>query len=340
MTSSLVKRGLRSAAVFAIATLAVTGCSSSSADDAGESGGPFPVTIDSSLGAATIDKKPERIVTLGQGSAETAIALGTTPVGIEEYKWGADETGYLPWVHEAVKKCGDKLPELFTGGETVDIEAIVALDPDVILAPWSGLTQEQYDALSDFVPVVAYPDLAWSTNWDQQIEIIGKALGQQADAAALIDDIKAQFGEVAAAHPAYADTTFSYIYTTKETLGVFLPEEQRVAMLTGMGLKADPVASTLNETKGTDSAIIGYENADKLDGSDLIFTFYSDPAAKTEALSNELYASIPAIAADAVVASNENSFVTGSSIINPLTVPWVLDKYTAMIDAALAKVPA
>lgn len=338
-----VHRSLLAATALAVGALALTGCGSTSDDDAGTGGsaeGAFPVTVESALGEASIESKPERIVTLGQGSTETAIALGTTPVGMEEYAWGADDSGYLPWVHEAVTENGDELPELITGGESLDIEAIVELEPDLILAPWSGITQEQFDTLSELAPVVAYPDLAWSTDWDQQIEIIGEALGQSEDAAALVEDLEDQFAAVAEQHPDYAETTFSYVYTTPETLGVFLPSEQRVAMLTKLGLQVDPVVETFEETEGTDSAIIGYENADQLNGSDVIFTFYSDAAAKADALNNALYASIPAVAADAVVASEDNSFVTASSIVNPLTVPWVIDEYTAMIDAAIAKIAA
>lgn len=318
--------------------LVLSGCSAASpekAADAGVDNGTFPVTIASSLGDAVIPEKPERIVTLGQGSAETAIALGTTPVGVEEYPWGADDTGYLPWVYDAVTAAGDELPELI-GANELDIEAIAALEPNVILAPWSGITQEQFDTLSAIAPTVAYPDLAWSTDWDEQISIIGEALGQSADAADLVSDIKTQLADEAAKHPEYRDVTFSYVYTTADTLGVFLPTEQRVAMVSALGLTVDPVVNTFEETPGTDSAIIGFENADQLNDSDLIFTFYSDADQKAQALANPLYASIPAIANDAVVASDENSFVTGSSMINPLTVPWALERYVPLVDAALA----
>ena len=54
-------------------------------------------------------------------------------------------------------------------------------------------------------------------------------------------------------------------------------------------------------------------------------------------MSNKLYASIPAIKAGAVVSSDDNSFVTASSMINPLTVPYALETYPEMIDAAIAK---
>ncbi|MCQ1579879.1 iron-siderophore ABC transporter substrate-binding protein [Streptomyces parvus] len=323
--------------------VALVGCSSDGdgdtkdgAKDSAKSGGAFPVSIKSSLGTAKIEEKPERIVTLGQGSAETAIALGQTPVGIESYPWGSDKSGYLPWINEAVKKSGDKLPKQFTGGEEIDFEAITELEPDVILAPWSGITQKQYDVLKDIAPTVAYPDQAWSTDWDQQIDIIGKALGRTEDTNGLKAKIEKQLADAAATRPNYKDVTFSYIYNSGPgTLGVFKPEEQRVKMVSSLGLKVDPVVNGFKETPGTDSALIGLENAEKLKDSDVVFTFYTDAKNRKEIEGQKLYGEIPAIKKGAVVASNDNSFVTASSIINPLTVPWTIERYLPLIDKAV-----
>ncbi|MER5646504.1 iron-siderophore ABC transporter substrate-binding protein [Streptosporangium sp. NPDC002524] len=299
--------------------------------------GAFPVTIDSTLGQATITEQPERVVTLGQGSTETAIALGHTPVGIESYPWGSDKTGYLPWIHEAVTKAGGTLPKQFAGADNLDFDTIVELDPDVILAPWSGVTQEQYDILSDIAPTVAYPDLPWSTDWDQQIDIISRALGKPDEGEKLIEQIKQRFADAVASRPQYKGVTFSYTYTSGPgTLGVFKPGEQRVAMVSSLGLTVDPVVNTFEETKGTDSSLIGLENAQKLAGSDLIFTFYSDDKTRTEIEAQKLYGAIPAIKRGSVVASDDTSFVTGSSLVNPLTVPWVIDRYLPLIDKAVA----
>lgn len=310
---------------------------------AGGAAGDFaPVTLDHALGTAQIDARPQRVVTLGQGSAETAIALGLIPVGIEEYPWGADpETGYLPWIHDAVTEAGGELPEQFTGGAELDVEAVLALEPDVILAPWSGLTQEQFDVLTDIAPTVAYAEQPWVITWDEQITTIGRALGEDEAAAGLIEKIHTTFEE--AAQPAYAEVSFSFIYNSGPgTLGVFYQDEQRVAMVSALGLSVDPVNQELGEwdVPGTDSAMIGLENADKLSDSDLIFTFYSDEANRAEIERQDLYASIPAISHGAIVAPTDQSFVTGSSIITPLTVPWALERYVPMIDEAIAQVPA
>jgi iron complex transport system substrate-binding protein len=341
------RRVLAAAATAVAAALTIGGCSSNGDDDGKEpagaadkkqtAGGAFPVSIKSSLGTAEIKAEPKRIVTLGQGSTETAIALGTTPVGIESYPWGSDKTGYLPWIHEAVTEAGGTLPKQFTGGEELDIEAITELEPDVILAPWSGVTQKQYDILKDIAPTVAYPDLPWSTDWDQQIDIIAKALGKPGEAAKLKSGIEKRLADAGASRPEYQNTTFSYVYNTGPgTLGVFKPDEQRVKMVSLLGLKVDPVVDSFPETKGTDSALIGLENAAKLKDSDIVFTFYSDEKNRKEIESQPLYRSIPAIGKGAVVAGKDNSFVTASSIINPLTVPWVIDRYLPLIDKAVA----
>lgn len=298
-----------------------------------------PVSITHALGTTEIKERPQRIVTLGQGAAETAIALGTTPVGMESYPWGADDSGYLPWVKEAVEKNSEELPELITGGTELDMEAIVKLKPDLILAPWSGITQEQYDLLSEMAPTVAYPDEPWVTPWETEIDMIAQALGKPEKAKELVADIQAELEK--AAEPEYGNYTYSFIYNDGPgTLGIFFESEQRASMVSALGLKFDPVAETFRdkEVPGTDSALIGLENADKLSDSDLIFTFYASPENRKEIEAQPLYAQIPAVKRGSVVAPTDQSLVTASSMINPLTVPWTVERYKELIDAAIKKV--
>lgn len=339
MTAHLTRRAM---AIGTIITLAfsASACSQDSAASEKTASSDFqPVTIEHALGKAVIESEPKRVVTLGQGSTETAIALGKTPVGMEEYKWGSDDSGYMPWIHEEVEKRGDTLPKQFQGDTELDVEAIAELEPDVILAPWSGITADQYKQLDQIAPTVAYPEQPWTIEWDDQITTIGKALGEEKESEGLVEDIKKQLKD--AKRPEYDGLTFSFIYNSGPgTLGVFYPGEQRVSMVSALGLTPDPVVDTLKkdfDAPGTDSALIGLENADKLNDSDLIFTFYSDDANRKEIESQGLYANIPAIKKGAVVAPDDQPFVTGSSIINPLTVPWTLKRYVPMIDEAVKK---
>ncbi|MCE1178422.1 MAG: iron-siderophore ABC transporter substrate-binding protein [Micrococcales bacterium] len=331
-------------ATLVAASLAACGSGESSSGEAtgtstAAGGSGFPVTITHALGKAEIPAAPKRVVTLGMGSAETAIALGVTPVGTERYDWGADKSGQLPWVAEAVKEQGGTAPELITGANELDIEKVLELEPDVIIAPWSGVTAEQYKQLSEIAPTVAYAKQPWTVEWDEQIRTVGKALGKSAEAEQEIKDLDALFTKTANAHPDWAGKSFVYAYNTGPgTLGVFLPAEQRAAFVEKLGLTTDPVVSTFKEEPGTMSAVIGLENASKLKDADLFFTFYMDEASRTKIEAQPLYAAIPAVKRGSVVTSADTSLVTATSEINPLTVPWVMDRYAALIDAAVAKV--
>ena len=335
------------ATVFTVAALStgVAACSAESGNDSAQGGAAGkdsdfqPVTIEHALGKVEIDEKPERVVTLGQGSTETAIALGVTPVAMEQYDWGADDSGYLPWIREAVEDKGDELPALIKGQDNLSPEEILKYEPDVILAPWSGLTQEQYDQLNKIAPTVAYEEQPWVIKWGDQIRTVSKALGKEDKAQGLIDDIQGELAD--AKEPEYEGKTFSYIYNSgPENLGIFFPDEQRVAMVRALGLTVDPVVEEFrkDEVPGTDSAQVSKENLDKLDNSDLIFTFYMDDENRKTMHKDPAYSRIPAIADGREVAYTDQSLVTASSMINPLTVPWATERMKPLIDEAVAKV--
>ena len=327
-------------AVVALA-LGLAACSADNSSGTGKSDANFEkVTIQHALGTAEITSKPERVVTLGQGSAETAIALGTIPVAMEKYEWGADESGYLPWVKEAVEEKGAELPALIKGQDDLSAEEVLKFKPDLILAPWSGITEEQYQQLSAIAPTVAYDKEPWTITWERQIDVVATALGEKDRAQGLKDDINKEFEE--ASEPEYKDTTFTYIYNlqTPEKLGIFMPSEQRVVFVSKLGLTLDPVVDEFKDKvkAGTDSAEISQENLDKLDSSDLIFTFYMDNEVRKLMYEDPFYANIPAIKKGAEVALANQSLVTATSMINPLSVPWAMGRYKEKINEAIEKV--
>lgn len=121
----------------------------------------FPIEVDSALGTATIEAEPTRVATWGWGSTEAAIAVGVFPVAVAEQQWTAGAGNLLPWVEAAYDEADVEKPAVLTdadGGATFPYEELISADPDLILAPYSGLTQEQFDTLSEIAPVVAYPE--------------------------------------------------------------------------------------------------------------------------------------------------------------------------------------
>ncbi|RYG97772.1 MAG: iron-siderophore ABC transporter substrate-binding protein, partial [Alphaproteobacteria bacterium] len=134
----------------------------------------FPVTIAHAYGETTIPAKPQRIVTWGWAAQDAVIALGEVPVGVPFFGYGGDSNGTLRWTREAVAALGAEFPTILPdSGREPPVEAIAALQPDLIIAVYSGITDEQYKLLSGIAPVVAFPETPWDTSWQDTITITG-----------------------------------------------------------------------------------------------------------------------------------------------------------------------
>ena len=331
------------ALVIATATIAsLAACSTAvTADDPASAPaglGAFPVTIESALGDAVIPAQPERIVTIGWGSADTAVALGTTPVGVEVDAWSGDEDGYQVWTRAAIEERGDELPTTFTVYPEVDIDAIVELTPDLILAPQSGLSQDDFDILSDLAPTVAFPDAPWSTGWDTQIEIIGEALGKPAEAADLISDLEGQIAAAASANPQLAGLSFAYVYAGEPgTLSVYQEGDPRVDIVSRLGMTQPAAVADLPQSKGSFTANLGLERADVLDDVDVLFTWANDEDAAAATAAQPLYAQIPAVERGSYVLNLDRQVGMAMSIITPYSVPFALGEYLPVIVDAAGK---
>ncbi|WP_456785799.1 iron-siderophore ABC transporter substrate-binding protein [Cellulomonas sp. P5_C5] len=334
------------AAATAVAALTLTACAGTADEPEASAPAPtasddiFPLSIDSTLGTAQIEAKPERVVTLGWGAADIAFSLGTVPVGIEEDTWGGDADGYQPWFREAVEDEGAELPETIAMYPELDVDAIIALEPDLVLAPQSGLEQDVFDQLSAFVPVVAYPGEPWQTSLEDQVTIAAEALGVPEKADALLAERQAAIETAAADNPELSGLTFAYVYGGDQpgALSVYLAGDSRVELLTGLGLSLAPSVSTLSASPGTFVSTLGLENADQLNDAELLFTWFNsaDEQAATEA--QPLWAQIPAFASGAYVPMLDPQLGMAVSVATPLSVPWAIDEYVPLITAGAAKV--
>lgn len=120
----------------------------------------FPVTITSALGTAEIKEEPRRVATWGWSNQDALLALGVVPVAMPTFsgpQYGADAQGILKWDAEALDKLGGEQPILLSGDGTGEapVEQFAKAEPDLIFAPYSGLTQQEFDALSKIAPVVS-----------------------------------------------------------------------------------------------------------------------------------------------------------------------------------------
>ncbi|HET7521194.1 MAG TPA: ABC transporter substrate-binding protein [Candidatus Limnocylindria bacterium] len=143
----------------------------------------YPVTLTDDAGReVTIEAEPKRIVSLAPSNTEIACALGSCDelVGVPEY-----QVGYPDDVAETVAD----LPIVVSFGP-VDREAIVAAEPDLILAAGNELTSSaDIEALAELgYPVLAlYPESLDEVVAD--IELVGAALNAPAETAAVTADM-------------------------------------------------------------------------------------------------------------------------------------------------------
>lgn len=342
-----LRRSLTTAVGLAAAsTLALAACSSESAPetDAGETTATdattgatdeFPVTISHALGETVIESAPERVATWGWGSTEAALAVGVVPVGVAEQTWTVGEQALLPWVEQEYDALGAEHPVIFTdaeGGATVPYEEFVEAEPDLILAPYSGITAEQYEVMSDIAPVVAYPDSPWTTPWDDIITLTAEALGRSAAGEEVLADVDTYISDLAAEHPEIEGKTFAAIVDSPSEglVYVYTPADPRVGILEGLGIESAPSVADLDTSDGGFFYTLSYEELDKLESDFVIAYTYTEEEAATFGEGEELQA-VPAIAAGDVVKVVGNVAVSSVSPPTALSYDWP-DGVPAIVD--------
>lgn len=337
------------AVVVSAAALVLTGCSAGDSGDGGSGDGGsasaatggFPVTIDSALGKTTIDAAPKRVATWGWGAQDIALALGIVPVAMPTFTYGGDAKGILPWDAERITALKGATPQLLDSdsGE-VPFEQFVKAKPDVILAPYSGLTQTEFDTLSTIAPVVAYPEKPWATSWREQTAIVGKALGLSAEASALVKKTEGTVATLADKYPVIKGKTFFYAAANEPgVLNVYRAEDPRVQLLGDLGMKNSPSIAALDSSKGDGSFYyqLSYENLSKID-TDLLVMYFDKQSSVDAFTSDPLVAAMPTITEGRFAPIVGESFVAATSAPSVLSIPWMLDRYVPKLAAAAAKV--
>lgn len=340
----------RTASVAAIAAaLLLTGCATtttptgSGSPESSASADAFPVTITHAFGETTITEKPERVATVSWANQEAALALGVVPVGMPAVTWGDDDgDGVLPWVETKLEELGAETPVLFDETEGIDFEAVADTQPDVILAAYSGITQEDYDTLSKIAPVVAYPDVAWGTTWQELTVINGTALGLRDEAEALVDELTAHIAELVSAYPAVAGKTTlfsSFDATDLSQLGFYSLEDPRPLFLNDLGLV--PAATVTEQSAESSEFWItnSTEEIERFEDLDVLVT-YGDDATLAAMQADPLLSRIPAVANGAVVVLPiANAPLSAAANPSPLSLTDDLTaEYVSLIGEAAEKV--
>lgn len=325
------------ATVLAAVTLgAAVACSSDDGDGDAASGGNgdgnFPVTVEHVYGETVIPAKPEKVVTIGWITHDIVAALGVAPVGVDE-SWGGDDEGFTPWFrHQVEDVIGGDMPEITNKDDgTTDIEKIATLEPDLILAPHSGVTDDEYAKLGAIAPTVAYQEKPWqSGSWQELTGIVAKALGEEDKATDLVAETEDAMATEAAKYPHLTGSTFAYGLTFEgngPNVGFYVAGDPRVAFLREFGLVDSPSLKKELHLE-TDDAFYGdlsLENIGRVD-TDLFVAWSSGSDQTRNTLENPAMARWAPVKDGRYFILEDETLAMATNGPSPLSIRWALDE--------------
>jgi iron complex transport system substrate-binding protein len=299
----------------------------------------FPVTVKHAFGSTTIPARPERVATVAWANHEVPLALGIVPVGFARANFGDDDgDGLLPWVAERLDDLGAGVPALFDEGDGIDFEAVAATAPDVILSAYSGLSQADYDILSRIAPVIAYRDGPWSTNWREMIRLNAAGLGMTQQGEDLIARNEAAIRDVSARYPELDGKSAMFVthldIRDLSVIRFYSGNDTRVQFMQDLGLQS-PRSVRDATVPGQYAGEMSAEKIDTLADVDIIVT-YGGQELLDRVQNNPLTSRMSAVENGAFVLLNNDPVGTAANP-TPLSIPWVLDDYAALLAEAARK---
>jgi iron complex transport system substrate-binding protein len=330
-------RTARLAALLAAAAVAAAGCGTGAAPEQNDADADWAaVTIEHAYGSTEITQRPERIVTVGWSDEATLLELGIVPVGMTASVYAGDDEGYLPWDVEKLEEMGEEPPELINTDDGIPAEQVANLAPDLILGVQSGMEEGEYDQLSEIAPTVPYLDQPWMTEWSEQTLTIGRAVGREEDAQAIVDATSQHITDAAEAHPEFAETTFAVgsVLPGTNDLGFYVDADARPVLMRGLGFQPAPFTEDMEVPDGQFYGTMSLENADQVD-ADLIVMWFNSADEREQIEDNEIFQRIGAVESGGYVAYDDPAMAMAISTPNPLTIPWVLEDFTTDLAAAV-----
>lgn len=304
--------------VLAALLLALSACGGTSAPDAASTpSASAGATITHKFGTTTVPANPTRVLTVGFNEQDFAIALGTEPVGVREFL-GYDAP-QRPWLPEGL--LGKAIPTV--GSQEIAFEQVAALKPDLILGINAYLDRATYDKLSALAPTVAQTDAYadGGTPWDQQTLQTGVALGKQAQAQQLVDDVKARFAAVRSANPSFAGKNASFLLGGDQA-GVYALSrtDYRTGWLTELGF-----------TVPDEDATVSLERLDVVD-ADVVMA----EGLEESLTGSRLWGALDAVREQRFVdfGAFDQDFAAALGFNSPLSLPFVLAEAEPRLAAA------
>ena len=305
-----------------------TGNSASPSETAPAAGAAFPATVATKFGDVTVTAKPTRVVALGWGDAETALALGVQPVGASDWL-GFGGEGVGPWA----KGLYTQAPEII-GTMEPSFEKIASLKPDLILDVKSSGDQARYDRLKSIATTIGIPQGADSylTSQEQQMTMIATALGEKEKGAALLKEVQDAFAAAAAAHPDWKGKTMTAATKPAATWGAYIEGSERVTFMQQLGFVQNPKIAAMKPDASGFTVSFSPETLDQIDADAIVaFPIFIETAKLT---GDAAWKAVPAVKAGrAVVIDGDLS--SAYSLGSTMSTKYAIENLVPKLEAAL-----
>jgi iron complex transport system substrate-binding protein len=194
----------------------------------------FPVTIEHQYGSTTIAEAPQRVLSLGYTEQDFLLALDVQPIAVR-YWYGDETNAIFPWAQ--AKVAGENPSVLNMTFGALNYEAILALEPDLISAVTAGITQEEYELLSQIAPTITQAEgyINFGMPWQEVTTMIGEAVGKSDEARVVIEEVEIRFAEARTNPPNFAEKNIAVAYYYDEKYGIYTDQDSRARFFTDLG---------------------------------------------------------------------------------------------------------
>jgi iron complex transport system substrate-binding protein len=305
-------------ALIVLLAVACSGAATAPTGDATAAARPAPEaatrTVEHVLGEVEVPAAPQRVVTLDVFAFEAAAVLDVPVVGAVA---NASMTeGVVAPLLEGVEIVGTAVGE-------PDVEAIAALDPDLILGAFPNGSALD-DQLAAIAPTYLGIDFESSSQWKAVLLALADALGRVDDAETLIADFESRAAGLLV-EP--GGTSFATVRAYPDSVYVYGPDSFAGTIVEDAGLEL----AVPEEGGDGFGAELSYENLDAVDADAILFWTANeeDPEAVVAQLeTSPLYAALPAAQAGRVAVGGQHWI--GSGLI---AADAVLDDIAALLGA-------
>ncbi|MEM9770039.1 MAG: iron-siderophore ABC transporter substrate-binding protein [Cyanobacteria bacterium P01_D01_bin.73] len=255
------------------------------------------------MGTTEVPATPKRVVVLDTAPLDGAIALGITPVGTIRY---GDPPAYL----------GDKIADIkvIGQGNQPNLEAILQLQPDLILGSKIGVSRDFYEKLSQIAPTVLTVGSGRDGEWRDNLRLYAEALGQAKAAEELLQTYRRRVRQFSDALAPSKATRLSVLFTYSNQIGAYTTQSFAGSVLRDLGM----ARTEEQEATHRYALLLSAEALEALDG-DHIFLIHSAGAKgslpKADFVRHPIWSQLTAVQQNRICEVSGQVWAAGRSIL-------------------------